>query len=284
MDKRVVLKGRYHEQGEVHAPRDVARQDGVARVAAPHRQALALTLFEVASTHDRPQRVAGKHPPARFHLVVDIREAGKPRKPAEERHEHLEGQRVHVLAVPRDMPAAGKDEPRARTCVVEYRLRRSSRVMLDPPRNQHREHPVTPRDGFPDRFAIIRRAGNDRHALFEPVKLACAALTANANDLVAPVKRVLHHVLSELAGCPDDAHFHRALPSRPTVCHMTLEITRPRKRAKPAAAGPVHRRVGRRRADPARGANMINVMPDHVDLVQPAQPPAGVARARSVTN
>jgi hypothetical protein len=36
---------------------------------APHRQALALALFETASAHDRPPRIAGKHagtlPPGR---------------------------------------------------------------------------------------------------------------------------------------------------------------------------------------------------------------------------
>jgi hypothetical protein len=66
----VVLQGRHHEQREVHAARDVARQDGVAHVPAPHGQALAVALFEVASAHDGPLRIAGEHAPAGFDLVV----------------------------------------------------------------------------------------------------------------------------------------------------------------------------------------------------------------------
>ena len=49
---------------------------------APHRQSLGLTFFEVASPHDRPTGVAGKHPPARFQLVINIDEAGEPPKSA----------------------------------------------------------------------------------------------------------------------------------------------------------------------------------------------------------
>src|SRR4051794_41362165 len=44
VDELVVLEGFHHEQGEVHAARDVALEDGVAHVSAPHGQALALAL------------------------------------------------------------------------------------------------------------------------------------------------------------------------------------------------------------------------------------------------
>ena len=67
----VILQGFHHEYGKVHAAHDVALEDGVAHVLAPHRQTLALAFFEVAPARDRPSRIAGKHPPARFHLVVD---------------------------------------------------------------------------------------------------------------------------------------------------------------------------------------------------------------------
>ena len=64
-------RGLYHERGDIHAARDVALEDGVAHMPAPHRQALALTLLKVAPTHDRPPGVAGKHPPAGFTQADD---------------------------------------------------------------------------------------------------------------------------------------------------------------------------------------------------------------------
>jgi len=66
----VILEGLYREQGEVHATRDNALEDGVTHVPTPHREALPLALFKVASAHDGPLRITGEHPPTRFHLVV----------------------------------------------------------------------------------------------------------------------------------------------------------------------------------------------------------------------
>jgi hypothetical protein len=37
VDEPVILKSLHHEQGKVHAARDVALEDGVAHVLAPHR-------------------------------------------------------------------------------------------------------------------------------------------------------------------------------------------------------------------------------------------------------
>ena len=108
----VILKGRHHEQGKIHTARDVALGNGIAHVPAPHRQALALTRFEVAPAHDRPPRVTGKHPPARFHLVVDVHNAEHPSDPSGSLHNQLEGPRVHVPAIPRNVPATGKYEAR----------------------------------------------------------------------------------------------------------------------------------------------------------------------------
>ena len=82
VDKIVIFESRHHEQGKVKAPGLVAFQDGITYMPAPHRQALALTLFKVAPPHDRPLRVAGKYPPARFHLVVDVDSANESPKPA----------------------------------------------------------------------------------------------------------------------------------------------------------------------------------------------------------
>jgi DNA-binding NarL/FixJ family response regulator len=60
------------KRGEVHAARDVALEDGIADVAAPHRQTLAVALLEAAATHGGPARVAGEDAPARLHLVVEV--------------------------------------------------------------------------------------------------------------------------------------------------------------------------------------------------------------------
>src|SRR5512139_371421 len=98
------------------------------------------------------------------------------------------------------MPAAGEYEARLRRGVVEYRLGRCRRVLVNPPWDQHGEHRVTPCDRLLDHLAVVRSAGNDCNAPFEGVELADAALAADANHVVTPVKRVLHHVLSELPG------------------------------------------------------------------------------------
>ena len=37
MDELVILEGFYHEQRKVHAARDVALENGVTHVPAPHR-------------------------------------------------------------------------------------------------------------------------------------------------------------------------------------------------------------------------------------------------------
>ena len=51
-------------------PREVAREDGVTHMPAPHRKALARALFEFASAYDGPPRIAGEHPLAGFDLVI----------------------------------------------------------------------------------------------------------------------------------------------------------------------------------------------------------------------
>ena len=82
VDKRVIRKSLDHEQGVVHAARDVAGENGIAYVATPHGQPLALTLFKVAATHDCPAFVTGKNAPAGVHLVVQIHKGNDPREPA----------------------------------------------------------------------------------------------------------------------------------------------------------------------------------------------------------
>src|ERR671934_2769060 len=89
VDELVVLERLDHEQGEVDAARAVALENGIAHVPAPHGQALTLALLEVAAAYDGPPRVAGKDPPGRLHLVVEIGEASETRKRAEDLHDGL---------------------------------------------------------------------------------------------------------------------------------------------------------------------------------------------------
>jgi hypothetical protein len=76
VDDLVVLERLHHEQGEVHAAREIAVEDRVSHVSAPH------ALLEVTAAHDRPPRVAREHPPARLHLVVEVGEADEARERA----------------------------------------------------------------------------------------------------------------------------------------------------------------------------------------------------------
>ena len=78
----VVLKRRDHEQGIVHAAREVAREDGITDMRLHTGRPWLSPSSRSLPAHDRPAGIAGKHPPARFHLVIDIHEAGEPPKPA----------------------------------------------------------------------------------------------------------------------------------------------------------------------------------------------------------
>ena len=63
---------------------------------------------------------------------------------------------------------------------------------------------VAPGDGTLDDVAVVRRSGNDSDAPLEGIELLHAALAAHANHGVAPIECVLHHVLPEFPGSPDD--------------------------------------------------------------------------------
>lgn len=90
VNEHVVRERFHHKKRKIDPARDIALENRVAHVPAPPDwEALAFTLFEVAPTHDRPPCVAGKYPPAGFHLVIDIRESSQPGEPAEELHKVL---------------------------------------------------------------------------------------------------------------------------------------------------------------------------------------------------
>src|SRR5690242_2106718 len=125
VDKSVIFESSHHEEGKIHATRDVARQDGVANVPTPDWQTLALTFFEVAPSYNRPPRVARKNAPASLHLVIEVHDARQASKPADDMHEQFDLPRVHVLAISGNVPPAREHEARPRTCVVENSLRGS---------------------------------------------------------------------------------------------------------------------------------------------------------------
>jgi hypothetical protein len=103
-DEILVLEGVHHEQREIYAAREVALEDRVAHVAAPHGQAMTLALFKVAPSHDGPLRVACKHPLACLHLVVEVRVANESCKRSDDFQEQPELPRVHVLTIACDVP------------------------------------------------------------------------------------------------------------------------------------------------------------------------------------
>src|SRR5690349_15731458 len=182
-------------------------------MAAPHGQALTLALLKVAAADDGPPRFAGKDPPGRLHLVVEVGEASETRKRAEDLHEGLELQRVHVLAVEGDVPAAREDEARAWRRIVEHRLGCSRRVPVDASRGHHDENSVASRDSALDDLPVVGRSRDDGDAPLECVELPHALLAAHANYLVTSIQRLLDHVLPKLPRSPDDAHSHLFLPS-----------------------------------------------------------------------
>src|SRR4051794_31194623 len=204
----VVFEGLHHEQGEVHAARDVAFEDGVAHVAAPHWQALAVALLEVAATHDGPAGVAGEDALGRLHLVVEVDDPGEASETAGDVDECLKPPRIDVLAITSDVPAAREHEPRPRLRVVEDRLGRSRRVTVYPPRDEHDEYPVAARDRPPYDLAVVGCTGHYVDPAIELGELADALVAAHGDPLVPPIQRVLDHVLPELPGRANDADPH----------------------------------------------------------------------------
>src|SRR5512143_4121111 len=89
---------------------------------------------------------------------------------------------------------------------------RYRREMMEHTENKHDEQHVARSHRALDDLAVVRRSRNDRDASLERVELPHAALPADADHLVAPTERVLHHVLPELSGGPDDTDPHGVSP------------------------------------------------------------------------
>ncbi len=205
VNERVVAERLDHEEGEVDPASQVAGEDRVADVAAPHRQALARALLQVAATHHRPAGRAGKNSPAGFDMVVELGEAQPSANAPEHAHDQLELERVHVLAVEADVPAATEHQARPRLGEVEHGLGGTARVLLHAHGDEHGQHALAAGDGLGDHLAIVGVAGEELDPPTEAVELADAGLAADADDLVAAIERVLDHVLAELARGADDA-------------------------------------------------------------------------------
>jgi hypothetical protein len=76
--------------------------------------------------------------------------------------------------------------------------------MVSPPWEQHGEYPGAACNCIPDRRTFVCRAENDGDASLESIKLTHAAFPANTNLPIAPVQRMLRHVLPILPGCSYD--------------------------------------------------------------------------------
>jgi hypothetical protein len=76
---------------------------------------------------------------------------------------------------------------------------------VDAHRGKYDENAVATGDGALDDLAVVGRPRYDRDALLEGIELFHAGVAAHADDLVAAIQGVLHHVLPELSGSPYDA-------------------------------------------------------------------------------
>src|SRR2546430_1124849 len=178
------------------------------REPAPCRKARALAFVELAAAHDGPPRVAGEHAAAGLDLVIEVDRPDELAEPVQDSNLPFEPARVDVPPVTRDVPAAGEHQPRARCRQVEHRLSGPRRVAVDTPGDQHGEDPAALRYRLPDDLAVVGRPGYDGDAPGERIEFGGALLTAHADHLIAPVKRMLHHVLPELPGGSHDADPH----------------------------------------------------------------------------
>src|SRR4051794_3281060 len=190
------------------AAREVALEDGVAHVAAPHWQALAVAVLEVAATHDGPAGLAGEDALGRLHLVVEVDDPGEACETARDVDECPKPPRIDARTITSDVPPAPEHLPRPRLRVVEDRLGRSRRVTVYPPRDEHHEYAVAARDRPLYDLAVVGCAGQDVDPALELGELADAFVAAHSDHLVPPIQRVLDHVLPELPGRANDADPH----------------------------------------------------------------------------
>jgi hypothetical protein len=201
----VVGQGVDHEQREVGASRHVALEQRVADVVGPHRQALALAFLEVRAPDDRPAAIAVEDGVARADLVADVRDAEGPRNERHELDDEGDLERVAVLAIEGDVPAAREDEAGVGLREVEHRLGGPRRVVVEAHGREDGEDALAALDRARDDRAIVGAARQHGDATTEAIELAHALRATDAHDLVAAVQAVLDHVLTELSRRADDA-------------------------------------------------------------------------------
>ena len=128
-----------------------------------------------------------------------------------------------MLAVAGDVPTAREHEPRAGRGMVEHGLSGAARVAVHAPRTSTTRTPSQPATA---RLITSRSSvapGKTVMRVLRAVELADALRPARADDLVAAVKRVLGHVLAELAGDADGADVHRGFLLGTLVRWLTLQ-------------------------------------------------------------
>ena len=184
MDQVVVLERVGHEESEVDAARDVARECRISYVPAPDRQPPALTFLKVTTTDHGPRSVAFKNPPPR----------------------------VDVLPVARDVLPTREDEARVGRSKVEYSLGCARSVPLNTPGNENDKNSVAVSHGPLDNSAIVRCPRNNRNAPLEISELRNASLPTNPDDLISTVQSMLNHVLAEFPRRPPTQTFTQYSP------------------------------------------------------------------------
>jgi len=78
---------------------------------------------------------------------------------------------------------------------------------VNSPWHQDGQRPVACVQRFLDDGTIIRRSWNDGDAIAVRRQLTDALFSANTDHLIISIQRMLDHVLSQLTGCTDYAHF-----------------------------------------------------------------------------
>lgn len=165
----------------------------------PHRQAFAVALLEIRSAHHRPGPIGGEDAAAGLDLVAQIGKAKQAGNWVKDCHEKALAPWVDVAPIPADVPATRKDQPDISGGKIKDGLSGSRRIALHAPRYQNAEDPVASRHGLFDDRSIIGPPGKDRNPVAEACQLVQAYWAADTNDLVAQGKRMLVHVLPQLA-------------------------------------------------------------------------------------
>lgn len=208
VNEMIVGQGFDHKQGEIDAAGVIAREDGIADMFTPAWKPFACAFLQIAPAHNRPFALACKDPATGFDLIIEIDEAQHLRDPAADFQGREKFSRIDVFPVFRDVPAAGKDQPRVRLREIEDSLGRARSVVPHSPRHEHGEHAIAAPHCLFDHRPIVRLAGHDRNAIRERRELPDTLRPAHADHFMVSLKAMLDHVLAQFAGGTDNTDFH----------------------------------------------------------------------------